>query len=710
MGRRSFRITLAAIAVAVLAVITFFVRRPSGQPIAAGAFAGRNVLFVTLDTLRADRLGSYGSKAGLTPRLDRLASEGIRFEHVLTHAPLTLPAHASLFTSLYPADHGVRDNGAFRVKASLPTLATTLKEAGYGTGAFVGAFVLDARFGLNRGFDLYDDYYGEKRGFLSFNQVERRADAVLDSAERWIGKAREPWFAWVHLFDAHAPYRPPPEQAREHANDPYGGEIAYIDAMLGGFLDRLSASSRLERTVLVVLGDHGESLGEHGEKTHGTFAYQSTLSVPWILWARGLEPQVFAGTVRHVDVMPTLLDLLAVTAPVGIAGQSIRPYLAGEKDYEAPTSYFEALNPHLTRDWAPLTGVVLEGHKLIRLPIPELYDLERDPAEKDNLYRQKTGLARRLEDALGELSAESEAIAAAAPPDRETIERLRALGYLTAPAQSRKGDYTEADDPKNLIDVANAYEEATELFGDGRMDDAVAVLEHLVKRDPRSSEARQGLAYALHQAGRLPEAVAVLEDAVRSGLTETAILGTLGAYLLDAGDLPKAVGLLESLVKREPEYAEAHNYLGVAYGRVGRHQDAQRELERVLELDPSSASAHNNLGSLFLSQGRNEEAIDHLNRALAVDPSEATALNGLGFAHARLGDFPKAIEYWRRAVESDPGQFDALFNLALALSERSPSEAAPYLDRFVHEAPPRRYGPDIEKAKAILASLGGREP
>jgi arylsulfatase A-like enzyme/Tfp pilus assembly protein PilF len=709
MRRRTTGFLLAAIAVAAIAAVTFFIMRPAGQPIAAGAFAGRNVLVVTLDTFRADRLGSYGSKAGLTPELDRLASEGIRFEQVLSHAPLTLPAHTSLFTSLYPPDHGVRDNGTFRVKASLPTLATTLKAAGYGTGAFVGAFVLDARFGLNRGFDVYDDYYGEKRGFLSFHQVERRADAVLDAAERWIGDAREPWFAWVHLFDAHAPYRPPLEQARKHANDPYGGEVAYIDSMLGKFLDRLSASSRLDGTLLVVLGDHGESLGEHGERTHGTFAYQSTLTVPWILWARGLEPQVFSGTVRHVDVMPTLLDFLSVPAPGGIEGQSLRPYLAGEKDYEAPASYFEALNPHLTRDWAPLTGVVLEGHKLIRLPTPELYDLDSDPMEKENLYRQKTGLAARLEATLEKLSAEGGAIDAAAQPDRETVEKLRALGYLTAPVQSRKSEYTEADDPKNLVDVANAYEEATELFGDGRMEEAIAILEDLVKRDPRSSEARQGLAYALHQAGRVPEAVALLEDAVRSGLTDSAILGTLGAYLLDAGELSKAASLLESLVEREPEYAEAHNYLGVAYGRLGRYEDARRELERVLELDPSSASAHNNLGSLFLSQGRIEESVGHLNRALAVDASDATALNGLGFAHARLGDLPKAIEYWRRAVESDPGQFDALFNLALALSERSPSEAAPYLDRFAREAPPHRYGPDIEKARAILASLKGGE-
>lgn len=700
------RFLLAGITVAaVIAALATALRQPR-QSVAHGAFAGRNLLFVTLDTLRPDRLGSYGSKAGLTPHLDRLAREGIRFENVLAHVPLTLPAHTSIFTSLFPTEHGVHDNGTFRVSPSLPTLATTLQSAGYATGAFVGAFVLDARFGLNRGFDLYDDYYGEKRGLLSLAQLERPADKVVSSAERWIGNARAPWFAWVHLYDAHAPYRPPAELARKFPNDLYGAEVAFVDGVLGAFLERLSASGRLDGTVLVVLGDHGESLGEHGERNHGTFAYDSTLRVPWILWAQGLRPQVFSETVRQVDVVPTLLDLLGLPSPERIDGQSLRLYLTGESLYEVPVSYFEALNAHLTQDWAPLTGVVQEGHKLIRLPTPELYNLASDPKERENLFRQKTGLASRLSATLDEVSTGSAPLTAS-PPDRETVEKLRALGYLTAPIQSRKGEYTEADDPKSLIDISNAYDEATELVGEGRTTEAIAIYEDIVRRQPRSSQAYQGLAHALHEMGRPTEAVAVLEGAVRTGLSNVALLEMLGAYLLDVGELQKAAGLLEALVDREPDDAEGHNYLGIAYARLGRFAESQRELQRVLELDPSSASAHNNLGSLALSQGRIEDAVGHLNRALASDPGDAGALNGLGFAHARMGQMPKAIEYWRRALESDPQQFDALFNLALALSERSPREAVPYLERFAREAPPQRYRADIEKARALLQSVGG---
>ncbi len=686
--------------------------RRSGAPsLPPASFRDANLLVVTIDTLRADRLGSYGSAFGLTPHLDRLAGEGVRFDRVFAHAPLTLPSHTSIFTSKYPVGHGVRDNGAFRVGDSQKTLAAVMKDAGYATGAFVGAFVLDARFGLDQGFDHYDDFYGEKRSRLSFDQLERRGDEVVAAAERWIRKsAGKRWFAWVHVFDPHAPYDAPPELKARHPNDPYGAELAFVDQVLGSFLERLAQSGELAETLVVVLGDHGESLGEHGERTHGTFAYDSTLRVPWILWAaRGMTPQVFPDTVRHVDVMPTLLDLLGVAAPPGIVGQSLRPYLNRELSYEAPPHYFEAMNVHLTRDWAPLSGVVHRGHKLIRLPVPELYDLTRDPGEKENLYRQKTGLARRLEETLDDIAPGS-GLVETKPPDLETVERLRSLGYLVAPASSRKGEYTAEDDPKRLIDLSNAFDEATELFGRGRVEEAIRILQDILRKQPRSSDAHQSLAYALHRAGRAGEAIGILEGALRRGIQDVGLMSLLGAYLLDVSDLERARALLEDLVRREPDHAEGHNYLGVAYGRLGRFDEARREFERVLELDPSSAGTYNNLGSLALSQGKLEEAVLALGKALEIDPELASAHNGLGVAHARRGDVASAIESWRRAFEIDPGQFDALYNAAMALAERSPKEAVPYLERFTREAPAARYQPDIERAKALLRSLEEATP
>jgi arylsulfatase A-like enzyme/Flp pilus assembly protein TadD len=667
-----------------------------------GALQGSNLLFITIDTLRPDRIGAYGSTAGLTPHLDRLAEEGIVFENVLAHVPVTLPSHTTIFTAKLPPRHGVHDNGTFRVGEEQETLARRLKAHGYQTAAFVGAFVLDARFGLDRGFDLYDDFYGEKRAFASFTELERRAEAVLSPAEAWLAKrGSAPWFAWIHLFDPHAPYEAPEAFRSRLASDPYGAEVAYVDSVLGDFLARARSRGLLEKTLVVVASDHGESLGEHGEATHGTFAYNATLSVPWILWAKGLEPSRFSPRVRLVDVAPTVLDLLGIESPAAIDGWSLRAFLKAPSKYEPPDSYFEALNPHLTRDWAPLRGVVRANHKFIDLPIAELYDLAADPKEEKNVISGRAALASELRHAL---ERELEGAAPLSPSaDEETMKRLESLGYLVAPtAGERKTTYSEDDDPKRLIAFVGMHDRASDLFREGRTEEALALLREILEKQPRSSFAYQKLAYALHQLGRIPEAVRVLEEAVARGVTDLSLLALLGSYLMEVSDLPRALALLEGLASDHPDFAEGHNYLGVAYARLGREGDAEREFARVLELDRSSASAENNLGSLALAKGDDGRAVKHLERALELDPGSASASNGLGVARARSGDLEGAIAAWRRALELNPAQFDALLNLARALEDRSRPEAIAYLERFVREAPRMRYGGDIQKARILL--------
>ena len=675
-----------------------------------GALKQANLLFVTIDTLRPDRLGAYGSAAGLTPHLDRLAAEGIVFENALAHVPVTLPSHATLFTAKLPPRHGVHDNGTFRLGAEHETLALRLKSRSYETAAFVGAFVLDARFGLDRGFDRYDDYYGEKRAFASFTELERNAEAVLRPADAWLGeRGGEPWFAWVHLFDPHAPYEAPEPFRSRFASDPYGAEVAYVDSALGDFLSKLASRGQLEETLVVVAGDHGESLGEHGEATHGTFAYNSTLSVPWILWARGLEPSRFSPRVRLVDVAPTVLDLLGIDPPASVDGSSLRAFLRAPSGYEVPDSYFEALNPHLTRDWAPLRGVVRGRHKFIDLPVAELYDLAADPKEETNVVSGRAALASELR---GVLEAELEGAAPSNPSaDEETLKRLESLGYLVAPAAGgRKPSYSEDDDPKRLIAFVGIHDRASDLFREGRTEEALALLREILETQPRSSFAYQKLAYALHQLGRTPEAVRVLEEAVSRSVTDLSLLALLGSYLMEVSDLDRALALLEGLVSDHPDFAEAHNYLGVVYARLGRAEEAEREFSRVLELDPSSASAENNLGSLYLVRGDGAGAVEHLERALELDPGSASASNGLGVARARAGDIEGAIAAWRRAVESSPAQFDAMLNLALALSDRSRQAAISYLERFVREAPEGRYREDLQKARALLREWRAMDP
>jgi Flp pilus assembly protein TadD len=382
----------------------------------------------------------------------------------------------------------------------------------------------------------------------------------------------------------------------------------------------------------------------------------------------------------------------------------LRAFLRTPAKYEPKDSYFEALNSHLTRDWAPLRGIVRGRHKLIDLPIAELYDLEADPAEKNNSISGRAGLASELRAAV---ERETERAVPMSPSaDEETRKRLESLGYLVAPASGeRKSSYSEEDDPKRLIAFVAMHEQASELFVKGRPEEALALLREVLEKQSRSSFAYQKLAYALRQLGRTPEAIQVLEEGISRGVTDLSLLALLGSYLLEVSDLPRALALLEGLAADHPEFAEAHNYLGVAYARLGRPQDAERAFTRVLELDPSSASASNNLGSLFLERGDDAKAVLHLKRALELDPSSASASNGLGVAHARAGDLESAIAAWRRAVELSPTQYDAMLNLGLALGDRSPAQAVPYLERFVREAPEGRYRIEIQKARALLREL-----
>jgi arylsulfatase A-like enzyme len=352
---------------------------------------GQNVLLITIDTLRADALGAYGGAAA-TPALDRLAADGVRFDFAHAHAVITLPSHASILTGLYPYQHGIRENSGYRVAPNARTLATILKGAGYSTGAFVGAFPLHSRYGLNAGFDVYDDRFGETRAPTEFVMPERPASAVVTPAREWMSaRAKEPgerWFAWVHVFDPHAPYRPPAPFDGQYAARPYDGEVAATDAALAPLLDDVRASDR--PTIVVVTGDHGEALGDHGEQSHGLFAYEATLRVPLIVAELGggaaTAGEVSSVPARHIDILPTILEAVGQQVPANLPGRTLLPAAERRDGASLPrTSYFEAMAGMLNRGTAPLTGVLGGRHKYIDLPIPERYDLASDPAEQTNL-------------------------------------------------------------------------------------------------------------------------------------------------------------------------------------------------------------------------------------------------------------------------------------------------------------------------------------
>jgi len=668
--------------------------------------ADQNVLLITLDTMRADALGCYGGPA-YTPNLDRLARDGVRFTFAHAQTVLTLPSHANILTGEYPFQHGIRDNSGYRLKAGTPTLATILRSHGFDTGAFVSAFPLNARFGLNAGFQVYNDSLGETQSPNDFILASRPAGQTVPLAEAWIKQQRGRWFEWLHLFDAHAPYTPPPPFNQEYARDPYYGEVAYEDQELGPFLDYLR--SHITRpTLIVVTGDHGEALGQHGEATHGIFAYEPTLHIPLIitqLLPREHEPsrgEVTGVGARHIDILPTILDALKIPVPSDLPGRTLLPAAQREPGAPPRASYFESMSPMLNRGWAPLTGVIVGHYKYIDLPLPELYNLRTDPGEAHNLIdaRADAEELRMLKARLREYHAEMPG--ARRTEDPQVAAELQSLGYVSGSAP-RKAHYTAADDPKRLIGLDQEIHQAIDLYEHHHPDQAIEMYLKILARRPMGI-AYQHLAFVYYEVGGIPEAIATLRDALAHGIRTPAIQVQLASYLSEVGRLQNAEAILKSVLQASPDNVDALNNLGIASARLGHNADALAIFHKVLTLDPSDSMATENIGSVYLSENRIAEARQAFEQAVQADPRSSRAHSGLGVVQLKLGDTQAAIKSWTQAIALDPNNFDALYDLAAALVRSGDvASARPWVEQFVKTAPPALYADDIRAFSAWLA-------
>jgi choline-sulfatase len=648
-----------------------------------------NVLLITLDTTRADHLSAYGYRLGRTPHLDRLAMGGVLFERAVAAAPITLPSHVSLFTARDPFAHGIRNNGDSSLSDKIPTLATALHERGYRTAAFVSAFVLDRHFGLVRGFDQYDDRL-ETRGSLGGVEVERRGDRTGLAAEEWLaghmrGAAPAPFFVWLHLYDAHDPYDPPAPFRDAFADRPYDGEIAFDDAVVGSMLDRLDRLGLLSSTVVAVVGDHGESLGEHGEVTHAMFVYEAALRVPMILWWPGHVPEGkrVGALVREIDVTPTLLDLSGAPALPGVAGRSLMGLVRGEAAGPGP-AYSETFFPLFYMSWAPLRTIQDDRWKFIDAPTQELYDLSTDPQEQTNLAEREPARAAALHRALEALTSGHQTPTAAAM-DRETAEKLAALGYLGAAATIVSQATPDAKpDPKRMIGVFNRLRRANAAVHEGRLAEAEAITRDLADRDPRNAFAAVILASTLMEQGRYGEALdryrtylalvptsadahhwsAIcylrLGDRDRALAEETAALAIdprdtdarvlRGGLLAERGRLDEAIGELRAAVETAPAKAAFHVGLARILTDARRFEDAETEYRRALELEPQDPEAHSGYGTLLAARGQPDRAVAEFERALELQPDRDQTHLQLAEALARVGRGQEArTEYERLA-------------------------------------------------------------
>lgn len=581
-----------------------------------------NVVLVTLDTTRADHLGAYGFAQARTPVLDQLARGGVLFERAVAAAPTTLPAHVSLMTGRNPAAHAVRNNG-MPLAGDVPTLAGAFRDAGYRTAAFVSAFVLDERFGVNRGFETYDGALDPPQG-RSNDALERRGDRTVAAALSWLrsapapepGGASRPFFLWVHLYDPHDPYDAPASAATGAAS-PYDGEIAFVDTAVGTLLAALEQQGLTGNTIVAAVGDHGESLGEHGEATHGMFVYDASMRVPALLSWPGHLPENtrVAPLVRAIDLGPTLLDLAGRPPLPGAAGVTLAPLVRGSG--AAPTSaYGETYFPQLFMNWAPLRSLREGRWKLIEAPTLELYDTEADPGETANLAEREPDRVGRMRRALRAQLAAEERPVAAAGPDRDTQRKLAALGYVGG-GVTTSGDPMDRPDPKAMIGVFNQLRGANTALDEGRLDEAARVASQVLTTDP-------GNAFALLVLGRAERA--------RERYKEAA--GHFRAYL-----------------EQVPLSADAHHWLAICLLQLGDFDAALAEVELALAIDQKFAEARTLRGDLLVAAGRIEEGVHDLRAAVNVNPDRAAAHIALGRTLLATGDTAGGTEQMRYALE-----------------------------------------------------------
>lgn len=609
-----------------------------------------NLVVITLDTTRADHLGAYGSRDVKTPAIDALARDGVLFEQTMTAAPLTLPAHASIFTGRFPPEHGVRDNGGFYVTPDQLLLAEVLKARGYRTGGFIAAYVLDGKWGMDQGFETYvDDFDVTKVRGKSAGDIQRPGNEVVDKALPWIDTVKdERFFAWIHLYDPHTPYAPPEPFKSQYPGRPYRGEVAFTDAQVGRVIDHLRQAGLLDRTVVAVMGDHGESLGDHGEDAHGFFIYESAARVPFIVRTPfdGTRGRRVADPVRIVDLMPTALELLDLPVPPGLSGASLVPLMTGATLELGLEGYAEAMYPLHHYGWSELRAIRSGRFKAIDAPRPELYDLEQDPGEKKNLIAERRTVADQMIARLRQMDRAFRKAAPALPAvdvDPEVRARLAALGYVgsfVASAADARGDRA---DPKDKIHLFNKLSLARDLSAEkGSFPRVAAVFEEVLGEDPKVIDAWFSYGNLFFREKRYREAIERFTRAL----------------------------------ELKPDYDLAVINMAEAYRHLGDDDAALAGFERYLQIDPRDPYVRYQRGEIFLDRGDLARAEQEFREALSVDANVAEAKNALGVIAFQRGDLDGAEALAKAALAAKSDVRLAHYNLALIAEKRGDLQLA----------------------------------
>ncbi len=672
-----------------------------------------NIVLITLDTLRTDRVSSYGSNRVETPNIDSFAKEGVLFSNAASTVPFTLPAHASIHTGLYPPGHGVRENVGYVLDDSIPTLAEVLSNGGWSTGGFVSAFVLDSRWGIGRGFDHYfDDFDLADFDTPNLSSVQRSGDVTIAEAVRWIDDRPldAPFFAWIHLYDPHDPYTPPEPWKSMYSDRPYDGEVAYTDSLVGDLRRALEERGLLSNSLVVLTADHGEGLGDHGESSHGFFVYDSTIHVALIVRppGGGLAGKVVDSAVSHVDIFPTVLDVVGLSAPKRVHGESLLPLINGDLGDERAV-YSESLYPLLHYGWAPLRAL-RQGHlKLISSPRPEAFDIRSDPGETDDLAAEDPAMVENLEIRLAELRdvIESEARVGGSAPemDSETLAQLQALGYAAGQggvSLDEESDRLRAD-PKDKIglhrmimraqsQMADDHEGARQTLLDAlgedpdildahqmmgqlaavREDHEEALMHYrrALELDPEHVNSLTGMASSYQALGQVDEALIGYQRLIEMAGHDTRATLSIADLEFGRDNFDEAARALDEAVATTEAPALIHNKLGEVRVEQGRSAEAVKLFQQAVEEKDDFAIPHFNLAVLYEERSDVRSAIAHYERAIELAPKYHEALFNLGRLVGRMGQVDRQQELWEASIEANPSFVQGFYYLAKLLMDR----------------------------------------
>ena len=699
-----------ALAAAAFLVFRLVPRSPASRVSSLWAARGvekPNVILITMDTTRADHLACYGYPSIKTPNLDALAGRGVLFEQAATAAPLTLPAHCTIMTGMYPTYHGVRVNGNTALGDEQTTVAEVLSDRGYQTGAFIGAFVLDGRWGLKQGFKHYDDQFDLKKyKHLDLGAIQKPGNQVMDAALAWLEEQKKgSFFAWIHLYDPHVPYAPPEPYFSEYGSRGrtglYDGEIAFMDEQIGRCVAWLAKNGLDQKTILILIGDHGEGLGNHGEETHGFFIYDSVVHVPFLVVTPlpGLQGKRVSSQVSSVDVFPTLLDLAHVAVPSRTQGRSLLPAMFRPGNAGESSAYSESTVPDLQFGWSPLYSLHTARYKYIDAPRAELYDIRQDPNEQTNIYPQSSDVARKMKAELDRLMTETgkdAPIPQSANLDKDTIERLSALGYIGAPVTRKKssGDRSRPlADPKDKLKIFEAVTRAGGLIMTERYPAAVELLEPALREEPTITQALLLLATCDVHLGRREEAKANLDMILKEDPENIPGLTALADILVGEGKNEDAIALCKRTLSIDEKNVEAYMLIGETYIGEDKHAQALPYLEKAVELQPKLTRNRFNLAASLVGVGQYDRAETLLKGIVQESPRFPRANYNLGLLYEEQGRLEEARAAYAQEVSVFPQEFQARFNLGKVLLQLG--DHSGYMDsmrKVIDVAPQRAEG------------------